>query len=38
MMQNCILRVTGSHDAILAFANRDCDGMEDSIQHPVKVA
>ena len=37
-MQNCILRVTGSHDAILAFANGDWDGMEDSIQHPVKVA
>ena len=32
------IRVTGSHDAILAFANGDCGSMEDSIQPPVKVA
>lgn len=37
-MQNCTLRVTGSHDAILAFANEDWDGMEDSIRPSVKVA
>lgn len=35
---DCTLRVTGSHDAILAFANGDWDGMEDSVQPPVKVA
>ena len=35
---DCTLRVTGSHDAILAFANGDWDGMEDSAQPPVKVA
>ena len=32
------IRVTGSRDAILAFANGDWDGMEDSIQSSVKVA
>lgn len=35
---DCTLRVTGSHDAILAFANGDWDGMEDFVQPPVKVA
>ena len=32
------IRVTGSHDEILAFANGDWGGMEDSIQPTVKVA
>lgn len=32
------IRVTGSNDVILAFANGDWDGMEDSIHPPVKVA
>ena len=34
----CTLRVTGSHNAILAFANGDWDGIENSAQPPVKIA